>query len=131
MCRKGHDVETTTKRATTRLGQTDLEITRVSFGAWAIGRCGGGGFDHSWGPQDDTESIAAIRLERLDSRDYSDPLQLSDGEVRYADVAYESLILPIEHCRPGFLHVFVGDRAVSGGGRLNQPRVAREPITAT
>ena len=42
---------------TTQLGQTDLRITRVGFGAWAIG---GGGWEFGWGPQDDEESIAAI-----------------------------------------------------------------------
>jgi aryl-alcohol dehydrogenase-like predicted oxidoreductase len=44
--------------ATKRLGTTDMEITRVGFGAWAIG---GGGWAFGWGPQDDDESIAAIR----------------------------------------------------------------------
>jgi aryl-alcohol dehydrogenase-like predicted oxidoreductase len=34
-----------------------LEITRVGLGAWAIG---GGGFEWSWGTQEDEESIAAI-----------------------------------------------------------------------
>jgi aryl-alcohol dehydrogenase-like predicted oxidoreductase len=42
---------------TTELGQTGLEITRVGFGAWAIG---GGNWEFGWGPQDDDESIAAI-----------------------------------------------------------------------
>jgi aryl-alcohol dehydrogenase-like predicted oxidoreductase len=42
---------------TTQLGQTGLEITRVGFGAWAIG---GGGWEFGWGSQDDEESIAAI-----------------------------------------------------------------------
>ncbi len=41
-----------------RLGKTDLEITTVGFGAWAIG---GGGWVYGWGPQDDAGSIAAIR----------------------------------------------------------------------
>jgi aryl-alcohol dehydrogenase-like predicted oxidoreductase len=41
-----------------RLGTTDLEITTVGFGAWAIG---GGGWAYGWGPQDDAGSIAAIR----------------------------------------------------------------------
>jgi aryl-alcohol dehydrogenase-like predicted oxidoreductase len=40
-----------------RLGRTGLEITRVGFGAWAIG---GGGYDWGWGSQDDGESVAAI-----------------------------------------------------------------------
>jgi len=39
------------------LGSTGLEITRVGFGAWAIG---GGGWEFGWGPQEDDESVAAI-----------------------------------------------------------------------
>jgi aryl-alcohol dehydrogenase-like predicted oxidoreductase len=46
-----------TQLATTELGSTGLQITRVGFGAWAIG---GGGWEGGWGPQDDDESIAAI-----------------------------------------------------------------------
>src|SRR5579859_1543924 len=42
---------------TTQLGRTDLEITRVGFGAWAIG---GGDWEFGWGPQDDEQSINAI-----------------------------------------------------------------------
>jgi aryl-alcohol dehydrogenase-like predicted oxidoreductase len=42
---------------TRRLGTTDLEITRIGFGAWAIG---GGGWQYGWGSQDDRDSIAAI-----------------------------------------------------------------------
>jgi aryl-alcohol dehydrogenase-like predicted oxidoreductase len=34
-----------------------MEITRVGFGAWALG---GGGFEWSWGAQEDEDSIAAI-----------------------------------------------------------------------
>ncbi len=34
-----------------------MEITRVGFGAWAIG---GGGWEFGWGPQDDEQSVAAI-----------------------------------------------------------------------
>ena len=40
-----------------RLGNTDMHITPVGFGAWALG---GGNWVYSWGPQDDNESIAAI-----------------------------------------------------------------------
>jgi aryl-alcohol dehydrogenase-like predicted oxidoreductase len=47
----------TTRLATTELGSTGLGITRVGFGAWAIG---GGGWEFGWGPQDDEESISAI-----------------------------------------------------------------------
>ncbi len=47
-----------TQLKTTQLGHTGLEITRIGFGAWAIG---GGGWEFAWGPQDDEQSIAAIR----------------------------------------------------------------------
>ena len=40
------------------LGSSGLEITTVGFGAWAIG---GGGWSFGWGPQDETDSVAAIR----------------------------------------------------------------------
>jgi aryl-alcohol dehydrogenase-like predicted oxidoreductase len=43
---------------TRRLGHTDLDITLLGFGAWAIG---GSGWAFGWGSQDDRESIAAIR----------------------------------------------------------------------
>lgn len=43
---------------TRRLGRTDMHITRVGFGAWAIG---GADWAVGWGAQDDRESIAAIR----------------------------------------------------------------------
>jgi len=40
------------------LGTSDLQITRVGFGAWAIG---GGDWAYGWGPQDDADSVAAMR----------------------------------------------------------------------
>jgi len=43
---------------TRRLGKTDLELTTVGLGTWAIG---GGGWQYAWGSQDDDESVAAIR----------------------------------------------------------------------
>src|SRR4029079_1287782 len=43
---------------TQRIGRTDLNITRLGFGAWAIG---GGGWDFGLGAQDDEHSLAAMR----------------------------------------------------------------------
>ena len=40
-----------------RLGNSDLLITPIGFGAWALG---GSGWAFSWGPQDDRESIRTI-----------------------------------------------------------------------
>jgi aryl-alcohol dehydrogenase-like predicted oxidoreductase len=43
---------------TRKLGYTDLNLTTVGLGTWAIG---GGGWQWSWGSQDDTDSIAALQ----------------------------------------------------------------------
>jgi len=43
---------------TRKLGDTNLELTEVGFGAWAIG---GGDWSFGWGHQDDNEAIAAMR----------------------------------------------------------------------
>ncbi|MDP9051108.1 MAG: aldo/keto reductase, partial [Acidobacteriota bacterium] len=40
-----------------QLGTSDMWLTRIGLGAWAIG---GGNTMMSWGPQDDNDSIAAI-----------------------------------------------------------------------
>jgi aryl-alcohol dehydrogenase-like predicted oxidoreductase len=40
------------------LGTSGIEITTVGFGAWAVG---GGGWAFGWGPQDDEESLGAMR----------------------------------------------------------------------
>jgi aryl-alcohol dehydrogenase-like predicted oxidoreductase len=45
-----------------RLGNSDLFITPIGFGAWAIG---GSGWEFGWGKQDDNDSVAAIH-EALD-----------------------------------------------------------------
>lgn len=40
-----------------KLGWTDLRLSVIGFGSWALG---GGGWRYSWGPQDDEDSIKAI-----------------------------------------------------------------------
>ncbi len=42
---------------TNKLGFSDLHLTEIGFGAWAVG---GGNYAFGWGPQDDDLSIAAI-----------------------------------------------------------------------
>src|SRR5438094_589832 len=42
---------------TKKLGNSNLSITPVGFGAWAIG---GSGWEFGWGEQDDKQSVAAI-----------------------------------------------------------------------
>ena len=41
---------------TRKLGNTDLELTTVGLGAWAMG----GPWEYGWGPQDDNDSIRTI-----------------------------------------------------------------------
>ena len=55
-----HGSSATLRRTPPRrpFGTTDMRITRVGFGAWAIG---GGGWAFAWGEQADPASIAAIR----------------------------------------------------------------------
>lgn len=43
---------------TRQLGQTDMQITPIGFGSWAIG---GGGWVAGWGPQDDQQAIDAMK----------------------------------------------------------------------
>ncbi|MGA8285075.1 MAG: aldo/keto reductase [Candidatus Sulfotelmatobacter sp.] len=45
------------KMQTRNLGKSDLHITSVGYGAWAVG---GSGWQFAWGSQDDNDSIAAI-----------------------------------------------------------------------
>ena len=47
---------------TRRLGNSDMDITPIGIGAWAMG---GGGWEFGWGPQADSDSLAAIH-EALD-----------------------------------------------------------------
>ncbi|MHB8503008.1 MAG: aldo/keto reductase [Candidatus Acidiferrales bacterium] len=42
---------------TRKFGNSDLQITTVGYGAWAIG---GSGWDFAWGHQEDADSLAAI-----------------------------------------------------------------------
>ncbi len=41
-----------------KFGKTDMEITTIGFGSWAIG---GSGWAAAWGEQDDEEAVGAIR----------------------------------------------------------------------
>lgn len=43
---------------TRQFGKTDMQITPIGIGAWAIG---GGNWEFGWGSQDDTQSIATIK----------------------------------------------------------------------
>ncbi len=40
-----------------QLGQSDLKLSTIGFGSWAIG---GGDWKFGWGDQDDREAVEAI-----------------------------------------------------------------------
>ena len=48
---------TSAKFATRALGNSDLQLTPIGYGAWAIG---GGNWDFGWGPQGDNDSLRTI-----------------------------------------------------------------------
>ena len=50
-------MSTSTSQSLRTLGNSDLELTAIGFGAWAIG---GGNWEYAWGPQDDDQSVSAI-----------------------------------------------------------------------
>src|SRR6202167_5185158 len=50
-------MKTSTSQTLRTLGNSNLQLTSIGFGAWAIG---GGNWEFAWGPQDDDESIGAI-----------------------------------------------------------------------
>jgi aryl-alcohol dehydrogenase-like predicted oxidoreductase len=50
-------MSTATQFETRQLGNSDLHLTPIGYGAWAIG---GGNWEFAWGAQDDNESIQTI-----------------------------------------------------------------------
>jgi aryl-alcohol dehydrogenase-like predicted oxidoreductase len=50
-------MSTSTSQSLRTLGASDLHLTPIGFGAWAIG---GGNWEFAWGSQDDGESVSAI-----------------------------------------------------------------------
>ena len=42
---------------TRQLGYSELQLTTIGLGTWAMG---GGGWQYGWGPQDDSDAIAAV-----------------------------------------------------------------------
>ncbi len=69
------------------LGRTGISVSAVSFGAWAIGS--------SWGPVDDTESMAALHA-AIDAG-----VNFIDTADVYGDGKSERLIARLKKERPG------------------------------
>ena len=84
-----------------KLGFTDLYLTTVGLGTWAIG----GPWDYGWGPQDDAESIAAIQkaidldpeMDTPDSKDTHNFLGLVYQDETLYDEAIAEFRKTLEH----------------------------------
>jgi hypothetical protein len=57
MASQGNMASTTPAPQTRTLGNSDLHLTPIGFGAWAIG---GGDWQFGWGSQDDDDSVRTI-----------------------------------------------------------------------
>ncbi len=98
-----------------QLGRTDMEVSTVSFGAWAIGG--------TWGPVDDETSMRALHA-AVDAG-----VNFIDTADVYGDGRSERLVARLRHERPGET-IFVATKA---GRRLpvqTPEGYSRENLTA-
>ena len=105
-----------------RLGNSDMELTPIGIGAWAMG---GGGWQFAWGPQDDKESIAAAQA-ALDGG-----INLIDTAAVYGLGHSEEVVARALAGRAKRPYLFtkcerVWDDAGKIGGSLKAPSVRRE-----
>jgi aryl-alcohol dehydrogenase-like predicted oxidoreductase len=117
---KGGGVERTQLK-TAPLGRTGLQITRVGFGAWAIG---GGGWEFGWGPQDDEQSLAAIRRALAHGINWIDTAA-AYGFGRSEEVVGRALAEVPRQERP---HVFTKCSLLEGPGRRVVHDLKRDSI---
>src|SRR5262249_31248884 len=116
--------------STEQLANSDLLITPIGFGAWAIG---GSGWEFAWGSQDDSDSIAAIH-EALDTGiNWIDTAAVyglghSEEVVARALEGGARPALPLHQVQHG-LERAPPDRP-QPRGRLHPPRVRGQPATA-
>lgn len=107
---------------TRQLGNSDLQITPIGIGAWAIG---GSGWDGSMGPQNEDDSVPAIRA----ALDHG--LNWIDTAALYGLGHSEEIVARALHERTPRPYVFtkcerVWDRAGKIGGSLKADSIRRE-----
>jgi aryl-alcohol dehydrogenase-like predicted oxidoreductase len=112
---------TQTPLETTLLGKTGLDITRVGFGAWAIG---GGDWEMGWGPQADEDSIAAIHRALELGINWIDTAAAYGFGHSEQVVGHALAALPDDQ-RP---YVFTKASLVEGPGRTVVPSLKRDSI---
>jgi aryl-alcohol dehydrogenase-like predicted oxidoreductase len=108
-----------TQLATVQLGTTGMEITRLGFGAWAIG---GGGWEAGWGPQEDDDSIAAIR------RALELGINWIDTAAAYGFGRSERVVGRAIEDLPGRPFVFTKCSLLEGPGRRIEHSLKRDSI---
>ena len=106
---------------TVPLGSTGMQITRVGFGAWAIG---GGGWQFGWGPQEDADSVRAIEHALELGVNWIDTAA-AYGFGRSEEVVGRALV-GVEH-RP---FVFTKSSLLEGPGRTVVHSLKRDSILA-
>jgi aryl-alcohol dehydrogenase-like predicted oxidoreductase len=102
-----------------QLGNSDMQITSMGIGAWAIG---GSGWAFGWGPQDDNESIAAIR-HALDSG-----INWIDTAAVYGLGHSEEVVAKALEGRPDRPYVFTKCERVWNEQRQIQKSLKRDSI---
>jgi aryl-alcohol dehydrogenase-like predicted oxidoreductase len=106
---------------TAPLGRTGMEITRVGFGTWAIG---GPGYQFSWGPQDDEDSVAAIHRALALGVNWIDTAAVYG--LGHSEEVVGRALAGLEE--PPFVFTKAG-RIDAGGGRVGA-RLTRDSIRA-
>lgn len=115
---------------TKQLGNSELNITPIGFGAWAIG---GGGWAFGWGEQNDQESIAAINcaldlgVNWIDTAAVYAPVTSLQPPYSLVKRDVEKEILPF--CQENNIGVIVYSPMQSGllTGKMTPERVANFP----
>src|SRR5712671_6610201 len=90
-----------TPHTTTQLGSRDFCITRVGFGAWAMD---GSGWSFGWSPDDDSNSIAAIRhaldlgVDWIDTAAAPVPFDSKEGGAEGCDLSLDDRLYVFTKC---------------------------------
>jgi aryl-alcohol dehydrogenase-like predicted oxidoreductase len=111
-----------TPHTTTQLGSRDFCITRVGFGAWATD---GSGWSFGWGPDDDSNSIAAIRdaldlgVDWIDTAAAPIPGNSKEAGAERCDLSFDDRLYVFTKC--GLI--------LDEGYRTAEPRHSRWPFS--
>jgi aryl-alcohol dehydrogenase-like predicted oxidoreductase len=111
-----------TNLPTVPLGRTGLEVTRVGFGAWAVG---GTGWSGGWGPQDDADSVATIRRAVESGVNWVDTAWVY-GYGHSEEVVAEALSVYSDSDRP---YVFTKCGPLEPSVRMEDPLATGDPAT--